>query len=240
MRLDELPGKLASIGVALDAERLPLFERLRDEVLAANAQANVTRIIEPLEFVEKHLLDALAGLVAGPAPDVAARFVDVGSGAGFPGLPVAIARPGWQVVLIESVLKKARIIEEAARALGLPNVTVLARRAEEVGRDPAHRETADRATVRAVGSVAECLEYALPLVRVGGKAILYRGPSAGAEAELGQAAEVGRKLANATVSGFAYELPTGGSRRLIIVEKHAATPDTWPRRPGMAAKRPLA
>lgn len=238
MRLDELPERLARLGVALDADRVPLLERLRDEVLAANERANVTRIVEPLEFVEKHLLDALSGLVAGPEPDVAASFFDVGSGAGFPGLPVAIARPLWQVVLIESVAKKARIIEEAARALGLANVTVLARRAEEVGRDPAFRDTGDRVAVRAVGSVGECLEYALPLARPGGAAILYRGPANAAEEEA-QAARAAPKLGGGAARAIAYELPTGGPRRLLVVEKTAATPDAFPRRPGVAAKRPL-
>ncbi|MBI3722555.1 16S rRNA (guanine(527)-N(7))-methyltransferase RsmG [bacterium] len=235
--LDLVPA-LAKLEVALDGSALERLRALHAIVIAKNESLNLTRIVAEEDFVEKHLLDSLAGL-AGVAGDretsAAPRVIDIGSGAGFPGLPLAIARPRSRVVLLESTRKKAVFLEEAARALGLENVSVKTARAEDAARESGFRDSFDRATVRALGPVALALEYALPFLRAGGTAVLYCGP----ESDLEPASRVSQELGGGEPAVFSHELPRAGSRRLLLVPKVAPTPGRFPRRAGAAAKRPL-
>lgn len=203
-----------------------------------NRELNLTRVVEEGPFVEQHVLDALelaADLRPGP-------LVDVGSGVGVPGLVLAIARPperrGERVVLVESLAKKARFLAETARELGLEAVEVRAIRAEEAGREPGLREAFATATARAVGSVATCLELLLPLCRIGGRVVLPRGPHE-AGAELAEAEAVAERLGGGQARSRALRLPSGAGRTVITVEKLGPTPDAYPRRPGVPARRPL-
>lgn len=221
-------GVRADDGVALLTR---FFELLR----SAGERQNLTRITDEQELVEKHAVDALLGLALledGP-------IIDIGSGAGVPGVPLAIARPAWSVALVESERRKAAFLDEARAALGLADrVAVHAERAEALGRDPAHRERYGGAVVRAVGSVATCLELTLPLVRVGGRAVLYRGP-ANAEVELAEARAVAPQLGGGEPMVLDRVLPSGAARRLLAVPKVGPTPARYPRKPGIPAKRPL-
>lgn len=228
---------LAARGIELTPAAVATLRRLRELVLAENERTNLTRIVDEGEFVEKHALDSLLGLAALPAGP--GRAVDVGSGGGFPGLPLAIARPLWTFVLVESLQKKASFLERAARDLGLANVTVLAERAEDAARRPGNRESFDAATVRAVSSVAVTLELVLPFLRTGGRALLYRGREE-AEADEAAARAVAPLLGGGSSTVHAHALPSGAERRLIVVEKASPTPERFPRRAGMAEKRPLA
>lgn len=152
-----------------------------------------------------------------------------------PGLVLAIARP-WRVTLVESVSRKADFLASAVEALGL-NAQVRWERAEACGRSEL-RESCDAAVARAVGRVATCLELTLPLVRVGGAVVLYRGPSE-AEAETASAAAVSPQLGGGAPEWHQRTLPSGAARRLLWVSKPEATPERFPRRDGVPAKRPL-
>lgn len=213
---------------------------------AANARTNLTRIQGEADFAERHALDALLPLahldaLLAEAPRSAEeppRLIDVGSGCGVPGVPLAIARPAWQVSLVESASRKARCLAELeARFAG--RLRVVSERAEQVGRDPDLRESADLVVARAVGSVPLVLELTLPLVRLGGSVVLYRG-SQDEGLEVGEAERVGPQLGGGAVRLFQAALPSGAARSFLVVRKEAPTPERFPRRPGVPGKRPLA
>ncbi len=150
------------------------FQQLYELVLKGNSQFNLTRITEPIEFWEKHLWDSLRGIV--PFLSQAnQQIIDIGTGAGFPGLPTAIALPESTVTLVDSTRKKIAFLDTVLADLKLPNARTVTSRAETLGKQPPYRNVYDLATVRAVGSAAICAEYALPLIKPGGVAVLYRG-----------------------------------------------------------------
>ena len=208
---------------------------------------NLTRVTEPDAFWEKHLWDSLRGiqtvLLSQPdhpgRPSAQRRAVDIGTGAGFPGLPMAIACPDWSVTLLDSTRKKVAFVAEVAQALSLDNALPLAARAETVGRNPDHRQCYDLALVRAVAPVAVCAEYALPLLAVGGLAVLYRGQwSAEETAQLALVVQqLGGKIQQ--VDEFTTPL-TQGERHCILVKKITSTVPEFPRDVGVPAKHPLS
>ena len=163
------------------------FQQLYQLIIAGNRQINLTRITEPEEFWEKHLWDSLRGIAPKqifiPGIDKGKRIIDIGTGAGFPGLPIALIFPNSQVTLLDSTGKKIAFIETVLSALTLNNAKTLLGRAEEIGQQYEHRQNYDVAVIRAVGNVSVCAEYSLPLVRKGGLAIIYRGSWSEAENE---------------------------------------------------------
>lgn len=229
----------ATAGVALDPAALERLRRFAGLLEAANRVTNLTRITGEAELLEKHLLDALLGAPRLLGPDGAppGSLVDVGSGGGVPGIPLAILWPGSRVLLVESQGKKAAFLADAARELGLERVEVACGRAEDLARGP-HREAFEAATLRAVGSVATCLELGLPFLRPGGRLLLYRGPSA-AEEELALARGVAPLLGGGEPTAEPARLPSGAERRLLLVPKAGPTPGRYPRRAGLPARSPL-
>jgi 16S rRNA (guanine527-N7)-methyltransferase len=207
-----------------------------DLLLAANARLNLTRIVEPDAIARLHLLDAVAAL---PLVDMIAprRCLDLGSGGGVPGIPLALARPDIAWLLVDSVRKKVDALASFVEALGLPNVVVQAERAEALGRDPAHRERYDLVTARACAALPVVAEYALPLLRRGGTLLAWKGPMPADELRAGRAAAA--ELGNAEVDLRDSGVAALGDHRFIIVRKVDATPDRYPRRPGVPAQRPL-
>jgi len=152
------------------------FQELYHEIIQGNRHLNLTRITSPRDFWEKHLWDSLAGAVSPVInPQDVLRVIDIGTGAGFPGLPVAIAFPHWHITLLDSTKKKVNFLTQLCQSLHLTNVQAIAARAEELQKDRQYRNHYDLALVRAVGSACVCAEYALPLVKSGGLALLYRG-----------------------------------------------------------------
>lgn len=149
-----------------------LFERLYEGILRGNQQLNLTRITDPEAFWEKHLWDSLAGIAPWLKEDDAKTVIDIGTGAGFPGLPVAIAKSGDRVTLLDSTRKKIAFLDTLIAELGLTNVSTLTARAEAL---MSHRKQFDVALIRAVGTAASCAAYTLPLLKPGGVAVLYRG-----------------------------------------------------------------
>jgi 16S rRNA (guanine527-N7)-methyltransferase len=219
----------------LDRGQVTRFETLL-ELLQEQSDRNLTAVKEPANIVRLHFLDSL-WLLGLPQVERATRAVDIGSGAGFPGIALAIARPELQVLMIEATASKASFISEVVASLGLRNAEVVAARAEEAGRSGL-RESCDLALARAVGSLQEVLEYALPLLKIGGFAVLQRGArEPGDEAGAVKAASLlGGELRSIEV---AQPYPEAQNLHVWIFEKTSATPETYPRRPGMPRKRPL-
>ncbi len=226
------------LGVRLDAAQLEAFDLYARELREWNARFNLTTIIDPLDIQIKHFLDSLSCLKAmGRRP--AGRVVDVGTGAGFPGLCLKIACPQLQITLIESVGKKVEFCRHVTRELGLQGVAIQHARAEQLGRQPEHRETYDWALARAVASLPVLAEYLLPFLRIGGRAIAQKGDTAPAEASAASAALsiLGGELEQL----LPVELPrVAETRYLVVISKTAATPARYPRRSGIPAKRPLS
>lgn len=236
VQLPDLLDAWQSIDWQPDAHTLNLFQQLYTEVLAGNRQLNLTRVTEPTDFWEKHLWDSLRGVV--PFRDQTdLQIIDIGSGAGFPGLPIAIAHPTWQVTLLDSTRKKVAFLETLARSLNLPQVQTRCDRVETVGR--LWRDRFDLATVRAVAAAVACAEYALPLLKVGGTAILYRGQWTLEEAE---AIETALPLLGGELESIEmFETPiTYSIRHCLYLRKVAPTPNDFPRAIGLAVQKPLA
>jgi 16S rRNA (guanine527-N7)-methyltransferase len=216
-------------------EKLVRFTRL----LAAEKTANV---IGPRDFptiLLEHVLDSLSCSLF-PAVGEARRILDVGSGAGLPGVPLKILNPGTSLAVVEATAKKARFIERAGQALGLKDVVVLNRRAEEVGVDPMHRASYDVVTARAVASLPVLAEYCLPLLRTGGHVIAMKGDPPEEEMRQGERAALvlGARVSEVVPVSRIAELEQK-SRCLVVMEKISETPAKYPRKPGIARKKPL-
>ncbi len=242
--MDTLVAGAEALGVALGAEQLAAFARYRDELLAWNARVNLTSIVAPAEVETRHFLDSLTCVAPlrarwGPALSVLPlRCIDVGSGGGFPGVPLRLALPRLRVTLLEATGKKVAFLEHLIATLGLGGVATIAERAETLAHAPAHRESYDAAFARALAPLPALLELTLPFLRVGGLLVAQRkGDLAGEVAAAAFACE--------TLGGAAPRIepvtvpPLDDGRALVVVEKAAATPAAYPRRPGVPAKRPL-
>lgn len=230
MALGRLPG---------DAQ-LDVLRSYAGLLARANKRMNLTAVRDSAAIERRHLLESLALVrlveAAGVLP-AGARVVDVGSGGGLPGIPLAIVRPDIQVTLLDAIRKKAAFLREATAALGLANVDVLAERAEEAGRDPATRERFDLATARAVAPLDALAELTLPLVRVGGSVAAIKGSHVSEELAAASAAitRCGGRLERVEPLGPAGAEPLS----VVLIAKVAPTPPDLPRRPGIPAKRPL-
>lgn len=230
----------STIGWQPSPEQQQQFQGLYREIVAGNQRLNLTRITEPIEFWEKHLWDSLVGiqpyLIGSDATPQ--RVIDIGTGGGFPGVPIAIAKPTWKVTLLDSTRKKITFLQQMTTDLGLKNIRCLVDRVEQLGQDPTHRERYDIATIRAVAAANVCAEYALPLVKVGGAVILYRGQwTPEEETELrGAIAKLGGKLK--AIETFTTPL-SHSTRTCIYIMKGSPTPDLYPRAIGVPNQHPL-
>lgn len=231
----------ALLGLELDGAQLEAFEQLAIELTSWNQHRNLTRIIDPPGIRIKHFLDSLSCVLALRATSALLpnlKIVDVGSGAGFPGLPLKIVFPALRMTLVEATRKKCEFLEHVVQLLQLKGVTVLHARAEEIGRAAAHRERYDWAIARAVAPLPALLEYLLPLVRIGGFCLAQKGSTAAAEAQ--QATAALAVLGGSLMQLLPVELPgVAEPRFLVLVAKQAAAPAKYPRRAGLPAKRPL-
>lgn len=207
------------------------------ELLDWNQKFNLTAIRDVESIRTKHFLDSFSCVLAWKA-NPPLRLIDVGTGAGFPGIPLKIIYPNMQLTLVESVGKKAMFCQHIVRVLGLEGVHVIQTRAEDLGQKPEHRESYDWAVARAVANLNVLSEYLLPLVKVGGTVIAQKGESGPAEA---QSAEKAMKVLGGKLKKvIPVNLPgVVDDRYLVLIDKVAATPPQYPRKAGLAAKMPL-
>jgi 16S rRNA (guanine527-N7)-methyltransferase len=231
--MGRLADDAARFGVTLNADQEAQFALLADALVAWNAHTNLTAITDPEGVHVRHFLDSLTVPVR---PDD--RVIDVGTGAGFPGLPLAIAYPTLRATLLEATGKKIAFLEHVIGRLGLMNVVTLHARAEDAGQLSAHRAAYDLAVARAVARLPVLLEYLLPLVRVGGRCIAMKGVTAHEEAESARRAL--RTLGGKLIGIETVMLPgIDEPHHLVMVEKTAPTPAIYPRKPGTPSKNPL-
>jgi len=224
--------------VQLSAAQVAVCERFATDLVERNKTVNLTAITEPEAIAMKHFLDSFTACAVRVWTG-RERVVDVGSGAGFPGLALRIAMPALKLTCVESVGKKSRFLEETSALLGVGDVEIRNERAETLAHAADRRAAYDVGTARAVGTLAACAEYLLPFLRIGGDAVVWKGK---VDAELAAArkalASVGGEIA-AIVStiqlGVADVLP---GRNLVVMRKVRATPDRYPRASAEARRRP--
>lgn len=230
------------LGLRLTAEQQAAFQLYCDELLAWNEKFNLTAITDPEQVQIRHFLDSLSCLLAEETRRAlsrpGARAIDVGSGAGFPGIPLKLVYPMAYMTLLEATGKKVTFLEHIAARLQVPLVAAVHGRAEEVAHDPVHRERYDLVLARAVAELPAVVEYTLPFCKVGGWVVAQKGEAGPAEAWTAQHAItlLGGELQRVTP----IQLPgLPEDRCLVIVKKTGPTPAAYPRRSGIPVKRPL-
>jgi 16S rRNA (guanine527-N7)-methyltransferase len=218
------------------------FQQLYELILEGNRQLNLTRITEPQEFWEKHLWDSLRGIAPQQqfisSLQTGASVIDIGTGAGFPGVPVAIVAPNSTITLVDSTRKKINFIDKILSELTLTNGKTLVARAEEIGQQAQHRQKYDIALIRAVGTASACAEYTLPLLKQGGLAVIYRGTWAEDETTALENAvkQLGGKVE--AIENFTTPL-TNSIRHCLYLRKVGTTPTNFPRAVGVPTQKPL-
>ncbi len=232
---DLLIQTCAAWGIALSPQQLAQLRSYAQELRSWNERLNLTAISDLAAIYRLHFLDSLS--LARFWGDGPRSLVDIGSGAGFPGLPLKILRPELQLTLVESVGKKAEFLRHMAGELGLSGLRVLVARAEDVGRDRAEREAHDLVTARAVAELRVLVEYALPLLEVGGRLLAPKG--AAAPGEVAAAARAVELLGGAPAAVEPVELPGLDSRVVVIITKLRPSDPRYPRAPGVPGRRPL-
>ncbi|HEU5377056.1 MAG TPA: 16S rRNA (guanine(527)-N(7))-methyltransferase RsmG [Ktedonobacteraceae bacterium] len=218
-------------------EHLPHFLQLRQELLDWNTRINLTAIVEPAEVLLKHFLDSLSLLEMYQAEQ--ARVLDIGAGAGFPGLPLKIARPQWEIVLLEATGKKVNFQRHIISTLGLQHIEAIHGRAEELAHKPAYRGTFDLVTARAVAVLPALLEYAAPFCRIGGQVLLLKKGELADELEQGKRAA--QKLGLVLKDDCAVTVPgLDDGRRILVWEQVRSCAALYPRSGAAMAKKPLS
>jgi 16S rRNA (guanine527-N7)-methyltransferase len=212
------------------------FLRYRQELLDWNTRTNLTAITDPEEVLVKHFLDSLSLLLAYDQPRV--HLLDIGSGAGFPGLPLKIVRPGWQVTLLEATNKKVAFLRHMVEILQLEGVEVIHGRAEELGRKPEYRAAFDVVTARAVASLPTLFEYCAPCCRIDGRIILPK------KGDLSTELLQGKRAASQVGAVFAADVLVelaglADGRRLLVWRQQKLCPSQFPRSGAAMAKKPL-
>lgn len=212
------------------------FAQYADLLYTWNQKFNLTAIRTQEEIWSRHFLDSLTCLRVMRGITLT-NVIDIGTGAGFPGLALKIVRPEMHLTLVETVRKKATFCAEVVRTLGLENVEILTERAEELGQNPAHRAQYAWAVARAVAPLPVLAEYLLPFVQMGGKMLAQKGRESALEIQ--QAENALATLGGTLEQVMPVTLPDADAHTLIVVTKTQPTPDRYPRRVGIPTKRPL-
>lgn len=217
------------------AERAQAYVEL---LLRANLRLNLTRVTDPHEVARLHLLDAVAPVTLLDTCG-AESAVDLGSGGGVPGIPLAIARPDVRWLLVDSVAKKAHVLKEFVHALDLRNVSVIAERAETLGQSSLHRERYDFVAARACAPLPVLAELAMPLLAIDGTLVAWKGPLTDADEEVRRGRSA-LELLGGTLDVVRAAGPVIlGGHTIVIASKRTPTPSIYPRRPGEPGRRPL-
>jgi len=223
--------------LTLTSQQLDAFDRYYHLLIEWNTRINLTAITEYDQVIVKHFLDSISIAPLLRPFATRGRLVDIGTGAGLPGIPLKIVLPDWHVTLLEATGKKVDFLNHVIAQLDLVDTFAIHIRAEDAGQQPAYREQFDVAVARAVAQMATLVEYALPLVRVGGWFIAQKGVDI--DDELQHAARALDKLGGRVRQIVPVQLPGLDIRHLIVVEKIAHTPIKYPRRAGLPERKPL-
>ena len=225
------------LSIPWDDVTIDTFERYRTLILEWNEKVNLTSVRDPREFEIKHFVDSL--FVANHAGfKAASTIIDVGTGAGFPGVPLAMCFPDKKFVLLDTVQKKIRILQQVTEEIGIPNVRPISGRAEDVARDPEHREKYDLCLSRAVANLATLTEYCLPFVAVGGYFAAYKTDNGDREYEEGKRAI--ERMGGRLQDKIAYDVSDAIDKHNILwIRKIWSTPKEYPRRAGTPSKEPV-
>ena len=231
---EEMLEKSKILGVRFSVEQIEQFYRYMNLLIEWNEKMNLTAITEPKEIILKHFIDSITIL---KYIDDNSKLVDVGTGAGFPGLPIAISSKA-EVTLLDSLNKRVNFLNSISTELGLNNVNTIHGRAEEMGANQKYREKYDIAVSRAVAPMNVLVEYLLPFVKIGGICICMKGPKA--DEELKEAKRAIKLLGGEIIKQEKLKLDNEKmERNLIIIKKVSTTAKKYPRKPGMPAKQPL-
>ena len=221
----------------LTEEQKLKLEKYMEGILSWNEKVNLTNITDPAEFRIKHNADSLM-CVDFPEFQSAKNIIDVGTGGGFPGIPLAVYAPDKHFTLLDSLNKRLRIIDELAGGLDITNITLVHGRAEDVARNREHREKYDLCVSRAVSNLATLSEYCLPFIKVGGYLLAYKGP--GADQEVKDAEKALKTLGGSLVDIRETTMEEYGlDHRILVIEKVMNTPKAYPRKAGTPLKEPL-
>lgn len=232
--IDDLRNGALELGIELSDTQLEQFDRYAQFLVETNKKFNLTRITDPRGIVISHFLDSLTCITA-HKPIECARVIDVGAGAGFPGIPIKTARPDLKLTLLDSTSKKVKFMAEAAELLELDNVRAIHARAEELGRDKNHREKYDIAYARALSELAVLSELCLPLVKIGGYVIAQK--SEDIDDELAHARPLIGQLGGQVENIIKIKLPLSDvTRRIVVMTKTKPTPESFPRAFGKISK----
>jgi len=239
MNLEEFKNKLVEklykINIEITEEQVQQFYNYMNLLIEWNEKINLTAIIEPEDIILKHFVDSLT--VAKMIPE-GAKVADIGTGAGFPGLPIKILKPDAEVFLIDSLNKRIKFLDEVIRSNNLKNVSAIHARAEEIGHNKEYRGACDVVVSRAVAKLNVLLEYMMPLVKLGGKCICLKGPNV--EEELEEAKNAIEILGGEIESVENITLPDSDNKRTIIVIKSVKQlSNKYPRKAGTPTVSPL-
>ena len=233
---ETLISGLNKLNISYSDEQLDMIDNFYEMLVEKNKVLNLTRITDRENFYVKHVLDSL---LVSKICDLKDKYIlDVGTGAGFPGIPIKIFFPDTKLLLMDSVNKKLLFIEESIGKLGLNNISVIHGRAEDLGHDNNYREKYDIAVSRAVADMSVLSELCIPFVRISGEFIAYK--SSDSDEEIHSASKAIQTLSGSDASISDVEIPdTGIFRKLVMVKKKISTEKKYPRKPGIPSKNPI-
>lgn len=231
----EIIEYMEELEIKLSTEQAEMFFKYMNLLLEWNEKINLTAITDEEEVIVKHFVDSIT--ISKYIP-TGTSLIDVGTGAGFPGIPLGIIRNDLEIVLLDSLQKRINFLEVVIRELGLENIKTVHARAEEFGKNNKYREKFDVATSRAVANLSTLSEYLLPLVKVGGVVICMKGCAI--EEELNNSKKAINVLGGKVTRVFEFNLPkTDIKRNIVLVDKVSKTPAKYPRKPGTPSKEPI-
>ena len=238
MTVEEFILAVKNAGITLTKHQIQQFEDYFDMLIATNEHVNLTAITEKNDVYLKHFYDSLTVSFYEQDLQTAEKtLIDIGTGAGFPSLPLKIVFPQLKIIMVDSLQKRINFLQEVVTTLDLSGVEIIHGRAEDIGQNLRYREAFDYATARAVARTSVLAEYTLPFVKKGGKFIVMKG--AAAQQELADGKQALATLGGVLHDEFEFSLPNGDVRYIQIVNKNKKTPKQYPRQAGTPSKKPI-
>lgn len=236
--VNQMQKELGQINIILTIDQMKQFYKYYETLNEWNKKVNLTAITQMEEVITKHFVDSLAIVKAvNDIGNIPYSLIDVGTGAGFPGIPLKIAYPQLKVTMIDSLNKRVKFLKEVKELLGLKEIFPIHGRAEDLGHDNVSRETFDLSVSRAVANIATLAEYCIPFVKTGGYFISYKAGNIEEELSLGLNAI--KKLGGKIEDVYNFELPNSNERSLIKIKKVKESNKIYPRKAGLPSKEPL-